>query len=741
MFNNGRESNLRGAFMAIVLLILAPLILKAPLLLGWLLANPMLLFSGLEHGLIAGPAGGYPPYPTIDPSIAFVSQALGHRAAVDVLHGHMPWWNFYEGVGAPLTGEMGSAGMFPLNWLLYFRDGQLYLQILLQVIAGLSTYALLRKLQIARFAAVAAALAFEFNGTFAWLAASNMNPVPFLPLTLLGIECVRERVEHARRGGITWITIGLAASLYAGFPEVAYLDGLLVLAWTLVRVWMLPPAIRWQFFIRVCGGGIAALAIAAPVLIAFFDYLPVAYVGMHQGDATASAHLSPAYLLALALPYAFGAISQHPLYVDFWGNVGGYAGCLLLVLSMLGLCGTTYRKLRVMLGLWVLWALAVTYGVPGESFLVDAVPAVKFTAFYRYLPPSWEMALCILAAFGLSDLQDASDTNALRTMTFGLMVFMFIGALLAYNNVPHGYGRVAHAAWLLGTLIVVVLIMMSLARRPARALSILMVLEAALFFALPVFSYPRHGELELGGVKFLQAHLGQQRFISFGPIAPNYGAYFGIASIYHNDLPVPQLWTDFIARRLDDNTSPVLFLPQVRANPQGPSAAENLSRNIDQYRAIGTRYLVTSADLTLSAVLGSSIQQDHGLGQSLPEVHHDDVMSVYDLGDPHPYFSAADCDLKVSDRQNLTSSCAQPAKLTRLEIFMPGWRAMINGKSTDIVQGAEIFQQINLPQGTARIEFEFEPPFMRWGYAAFALGWLLCLLINWPIRLQRQDIV
>ena len=82
--------------------ILLPIILKLHLLLGLYSPNPIYVFSGLvteARGRVL------PGLSSIDPNVGTVSQALGHAAARDLLHGHMPWWNFYQGVGGPLTGE------------------------------------------------------------------------------------------------------------------------------------------------------------------------------------------------------------------------------------------------------------------------------------------------------------------------------------------------------------------------------------------------------------------------------------------------------------------------------------------------------------------------------------------------------------------------------------------------------------------------------------------------------------
>ena len=81
-----------------------------PYLLGVSEANPLGPRSGLAYSVLTGPLGGSQ---TIDPNNGFISQALSHRAMLDLVHLHLPWWNPYEGTGTPLAGEMQSAALFP----------------------------------------------------------------------------------------------------------------------------------------------------------------------------------------------------------------------------------------------------------------------------------------------------------------------------------------------------------------------------------------------------------------------------------------------------------------------------------------------------------------------------------------------------------------------------------------------------------------------------------------------------
>lgn len=306
------ERSFRSEAIAPVLLGLLPILVKFPFIVGAFRANPMLLVSGIQQDVKPGLLGGFPPLPTIDPNVGFTSQALGHRAALDILSGHMPWWNPFEGVGVPLAGEMQSAALFPLTWLLAFPNGQLIEHLTLQVIAGLSTWFLLRQLRLGRLPAFAGAAVFAFNGVFAWLANAVINPVPFLPMILLGIERAAAHPQRRWTGGGAWISVGIAASLYGGFPEVAYLNGLLAVAWVLARACVLAPDERWRFLTRVAAAGITGLLIAAPVLIAFADYLRVADLDTHAGMGFLSRHLEPGDLVVMALPWLYGGLFFDP---------------------------------------------------------------------------------------------------------------------------------------------------------------------------------------------------------------------------------------------------------------------------------------------------------------------------------------------------------------------------------------------------------------------------------------------
>lgn len=294
---------------ALLAITVAVLLANLPYLLGFFHPNPLGYRSGLTvsitHGLLSGK-------PTIDPSAGFTSQALGHLAALDLLHLRLPWWNPYEGTGMPLLGETQSAALFPPTLLTAFANGQLYEHVLLELIAGLCTYLLLRRLAVTRPAAAAGAIAFALNGKFAWFADAGVNPLPFLPMLLLGIEWAFAATRSGRRGGWRLFALAGALSVYAGFPEVAYIDALMGGCWIGWRCGCLERRELRSFMVKIALGVATGILLAAPVLVAIGTYLSHAALGVHAGTRLGSLHLHPSALPQLLMPYVYGQITLIP---------------------------------------------------------------------------------------------------------------------------------------------------------------------------------------------------------------------------------------------------------------------------------------------------------------------------------------------------------------------------------------------------------------------------------------------
>jgi hypothetical protein len=701
-----------------------------PYLLDFADPNPLGPASGLASAVLPGRIGGHP---TIDPNNAFISQALSHRAALDLIHLHLPWWNPYEATGAPLAGEMQSAAFFPPTLLTLLSNGQLYEHMLLEIVAGIATYLLLRRLSINRWVAVAAGIAFALNGTFAWFSHATVNPVAFLPLLLLGLEVAYSAAVERRRGGWWLIAVSVALSLYAGFPEVAYINGLMAVCWFAWRCASVARERLRVFAGKAAAGALAGVLLAAPLLIAALDYLNHGDLGLHNGGALGTAHLPANGLPQFLLPYVFGGIfdfaGRNFELTQLWGSVGGYLDTSLLLFALLGLVGRRRRGLRLALLVWIVLAFARIYGVPVLGGVIGLLPAMSRVAFDRYATSSVELSVIVLAALGLDDLVREPGSRRRLVWAAAASLVVVAGAAIGARPLIGGLEARFHqrlyfpaaVAW--GAIVVLAAAALGLVRAAhlrIRLLAALLAFDALVLFTVPELSAPKAVQLDLSPAAYLQRHLGSSRFFTLGPLAPNYGSYFGLRSLNINDLPIPSAFQEYVHARLDQVVDPTVFVgntgggrPFLAVSPE-----QELERNLAGYRAAGVKYVLTPA--------GQALPQRPG-GFTL--VFRSPSTRIYRLAGTKPYFTTtgAACFVSPAGTSAARVRCPAPATLVRRETDLPGWSAAVDGRSVGVHSSDGLFQAIHIPAGTHQVRFSYLPPNIGLGLLGLIGGcaWLV----------------
>lgn len=712
-----------------VLLIIAVVVIaNEPYLFGPFRSSPALLYSGqgvhVGGAVLAGD-------PSIDPNYGFMSQALGHRAIEDLLHGHIPWWNPYEGIGMPLAGNMQSAALFPLVVLELVPWGLLLSHVILEAAAGVATYLLLRRLRLSTAPAVAAGAAFALNGTFSWLAHAPVNVVATLPMVLLGVEMARDAARDTRTGGWVLLALGLALSIYAGFPETAFIDGLLAVLWAAARLPGLGTRRSARLAAKLAGGAVTAALLAAPLLVAFLDNLQGADVGGH-GGALANAAIPATGAAQLGMPYYLGPIFGYlqngrpsGLFI-VWGNTGGYLSIAVVMLALIGAAGVygrPYRALRAVLAGWALVCSARIFGAGWALGLINLIPGVSRTAFYRYCPPTVELALVVLAALGVEDL----GSRPLRSRAAWLagaaggsaaIVAVLVRQAAPLTSLPGSalaplhLWREASVGWALFSVAAVAAAGLLRSHWRKAALGAFLSLDAVVLFAVPEFSAPRHGSLDTAPIAYLERHLGQQRVYAMdGALQANYGSYFGVAEINDNDLPVPGLWARYVSTRLDPNADPLTFTGFTRLNPDGPSAEASLLSHLDAYRAASVRYVLVPAVVALPP--------------PLVKVWSDPQTAIFRIPGADPLFQTVGsrCGVRAGSPDTATVDCTGPATLVRRVLDEPGWQASAGGGTLAISSYGGAFQAVHLPPGRSTVRFSFRPPHLPLGEAAWLAGW------------------
>ena len=713
----------------LLILALLPLLIALPALLGLMRADPTIYLSGLGLDVHGGALLGYP---YTDPNSGFTTQALGRLAALSWLRGVVPWWNSYSGVGMPLAGEYQPAAFFPLTLLVMLPGGMIWWHLALQITAGWGGYALLRQLGVTRLAALAGGLLFAQNGALAWFSHAPPAPASFLPWVLLGVERAAVQATLAQPRGWRLLGLSMGLMLLAGFPETAYICGLFALAFAIVRWSQCPAAARLGMVVRVGLGGCVGLALAAPQILAFFEFLPLAYLGGHDGAFGRAALVPEAAIPSLLAPYAFGPIfaygAEWPTLNSVWGNVGGYVDLLMLAVAAFGFASRRDRLGWLLVG-WIALAVDKTFGVAPIAELWNLIPGLGQIAFYRYSQPSWELAVILLAARGVDALSRREFPRRGALVAAGAVALLGAGWGVAYgarlwpNLAPSDDLRgwaLGSATWaLLSSVVALVLLI----RGRARAVVGLLAFDATLMFALPTLSTRRHGEIDVAAIQFLQQNLGLQRFYTLGPFAPNYGAYFGVASINHNYLPVPRRWTDWVAAHLDRAIDPVNFVGNYHPDPSQPSPADELRRNLAAYEEVGVKYVIAPAGQNPFAANPPAVAPAQTTG-SPRQVYADAIIAIYELPAPEPYFEALDgsCRLEPGSRRRVLADCATAATLVRRELFYPGWRAWIGDRPAAVEAYGDLFESVQLPPGRNLVTFRYAPPGVVWAWMMMALA-------------------
>jgi hypothetical protein len=719
----------------LLLIALLPLLVALPLLSGFLNADPAMLNAGLviDPRWPAVDQGGFPTAqplaeatrgaPIIDGNNGIAVQALGTRAALEILHGRAPWWNPYSGVGMPLAGEYQPAAFFPLTFLLLLLQGALIEHLLLQILAGWGTYALLRQLSLGRLAAATGGLLFAFNGTLAWFGNAAALPLPFLPWLLLGIERARAKADLGSRGGWRLFAVATTLDLLGGFPEAAYLNGVMALAWAGLRLSQIRPGKRFAFAWRIALGGVVGVALAAPQIFAFLQSLPISVATLHDPTALASAHLDPINIVpSLIAPYAFGPVYKYasvwPALFAAWGSLGGYVTAAILVLAAYGFMARRSPLAWLLLG-WIALALGKSFGVQPAVFIFNLLPGATEAVIDRYIQPTWILALVILAATALDDLAQSGAPRRGPLIGAALVALLAMGGSFVFGahywNNWHAFAglRMWTALSLLWAALSAAACAALLAwprRWTAPILAMLMTAESAFMFAVPTLSnLPGDTKLDLPAVEFLRRNLDLNRFYTLGPIQPNYGAYYGIASINNNYVPNPKLFLDWETAHLGGVTdSYSLFFRNLSGAP-GPAHA--LGRNAPALEWAGVKYVVAAPHEVPPAT-------------TMRKVYADAAMDIFELSNPAPYFEvlSGKCRVVAHDRRHADVDCATPASLVRREMFYPGWTARVNGTETTIALYKDLFQMIGLPQGKTAVEFRYAPPHIVWMWLAALIG-------------------
>ncbi|MFN7950782.1 MAG: YfhO family protein [bacterium] len=379
--------------------------------------------------------------------------------------GQLPLWNPFIFCGYPHLALIQSNALYPLSlpFNLAAPVRGIGMSLALHVaLAGLLTFAFLRRTGLGRDAALVGGAAFALNGFFLvrFGAPSYVYTGTWLPLWLLGAEELAGPAR--RRRGIALVTGAAFLGFLGAHPQVWTLSAGVALAYLLMRAVGAGSAVstgerrgRPRLVSAVAPVVAFAVASAAGLALAGFQLVPFAELVAHSLRAPVSlasaarAALPAVGIVQALLPNVFGSpvdgsywldevairLVAHPEAPAVWGlNACGenlYTGLLPLLLALVAVVRPRDAR-TIFFALLAIAALAVLLGTPLLTLVYWIVPGFRFSRPDR-ISFVYIAAIAVLAAHGYARL--AGDAPAGEAPRVGRPLVMLAVVLLAAATV------------------------------------------------------------------------------------------------------------------------------------------------------------------------------------------------------------------------------------------------------------------------------------------------------------------
>jgi hypothetical protein len=653
-------------------------------------------------------------------------------------HGTIALWDPYVWAGQPLLGQAQPGVAYPLNWILFRlplrHDGLIrwwalqWYFVVIRFMALAFCYLLCRDLGRSRAASLVAGCVFALGGYIGSTSWPQMvNGALWLPLVLLfllragrGEQPVRNAVLSGAFLGVSWLSGHHQAPMFL----------------------MLAAAGAWLYFIFRAGrpdwrmARAAMLAFLFAILIGAVQILPAWEYG-HLAKRWVGA--SEALSWNEPVPY-----SVHQTYdlkpFDLLGTVfphvnthsDPFVGAAALALALLGLAaGWRDSGRRSVLGLLTAVALgALVYALGQHSvfqgFLYGLVPELDKARVASAAVVVFQLAVAVLAAFGLDQLgRENASTWSRRVMwgafVFGLFTLALFGTIFFANKwsftgednlmltpfVALGFAALGFAA--LGG---------AVSRRQAELWMLLLVL-----FELGNNTSPAvMSRADAGGMKWLDQMRGNTDVAEFlkrdtpfprahvadDALVENWGAVHGVemmggslASLTSNmqyvetwKLPTRLLWG-------------AAYTLAAKPITEGRMVFMSVS-GLRVYRHDGAFPRAWAVHELIQAPTPES-------GRRLIEERLPEFRRLGYLFTKPPKLESCEAADKVAlaehatDKVVIRASMSCQGMVVVSDVFFPGWRAEVDGHRTPIYEVNEAMRGVIVPRGEHTVTMRYRP--------------------------------
>jgi uncharacterized membrane protein YfhO len=702
-----------------------------------------------------------------------------------ILRGHLPLWNPWLGMGAPLVANYQSAIFYPPNWLLLITGsawGHGLLVLLHIVWAGIGMLLLVKQLGMSKLSQAVAALSFSLSGYLIARAGflSINATVAWLPWIILAAD--RMVVQQSLPGNNSrlikpalFLSLVLCLQWLAGHAQTAWYCFLLTLVWTSWRGFSLRRGIGLIQALLVLGiASTVAFLLSAIQLTPTLEYLIHSHrVTEVERELAMVYSFWPWRILGLLMPNLFGnpAIGDYWGYANYWEDaiyIGIFPLLLCIFACVRGFIKSKYSSLvRLLFTVTILsFLLALGKNTPIFPFLYEHVPT--FDLFQA--PSRWTIlmvfSLSLLAAIG-AELWQQKELLSLFWVRLGTVgagaagIFALFGERL-FSDLRESFipAIILASLWLMLSGIIA----WRHRIRPANYWPILTsafiavdLLWAAkgLNPSIPVDVF--QGESEMieqvssdhrvympaemeETIKFEWTH----RFDTFYPDVewrlvrdtglPNTTMLDRIPSANNFDPILPDryvTWMDALGKASGVKFSELLGLMDVGWEARLESGQEYEIRyypvqNPERVHLVGEAIWANSGEEALKTLLHSDF---------------DFTNQVVLEGTPSHYGSTNPEDSSISiidqsdpNKVEIKVASTEAGWLVLSDSWYPGWQAEVDDVPVDLYRANYLFKAVRIPEGEHWVEFTYRPFSFILGGTISLFSWILIGAFLWILK-------
>ncbi len=706
-----------------------------------------------------------------------------HRAVAD---GDLPTWNPNQGIGTPLAADPPTAALDPLMLGIFLHPTEFISDLstlLWLLLVGVATYAAARALRLSPIAATTVGVVYGCSGWF--FAYSNnyfFRTYLFFPLIIATAEWT---IRSRRRLPPALLGISLAGIVYVGMPELMFMAVAAAGFFAIARLVVGDrEGTRRAVVIRLLGGGAIGIALAAPIVLAYREYLSLSF-NLHPFTGAPLGTSSVHQLVDWLMP----RITRAPVKALFddreW--IGAGAGVLAIVALF------HPRAMRRHSG-WPLVLVTTIFGLQiygGQHVSwTGRIPLWSQVGWTRFAAPVPALTIALLAGIGL---QVVLDRGADPRRVFGAAVVLTVFAAVLVFRDGRQLDLWSHVAFRGGWPLAVAAVVAIVAsvffldhRRAARAIACIVVVELLLLTPFGIYAKRDNPYPPQPWVTFLQQNTRDQSrvFSTQGFLYPDISSAYDLSDPRILDALFPtrywQYLRTFISQGLVDRftaVDPNESVPAVASNPMfdllgiryllyrndptsKPPPPASQFRRVYQAGAVKIVENLHAAprafvvhDLRAVSDMNAAIQL---LTNENPPRFPDGSVRVQHFAprktaiveaDPRaaaPQRCAADATSSASITSysstkvkiQVTNSC--PGLLVLSDEYFPGWSATVNGHHTSIYPTDVALRGVPVPAGSYTVVMQYRPAWFRHGLILFVLGVLaLAFLTVTGVRSSR----